>query len=186
MGNLGQSIFTLALFGVNAKGIVVKVKYYVRKLLYGREQIMLPPWEDLDQTTRAVSTMFIKHHMESCMSQVLHDLTVNMRLHRAVVTGQELVTWLQERGLVLSRQDGEVFGRHLLRGRVLRHVDNHLDFYDDRCILSNQWISSYLLVGERDMGILVALISNLRRLYHKLIFTSIIDTYLVLCEKFMY
>ena len=136
--NLGQSIFTLALFGVNAKGIVVKVKYYVRKLLYGREQIMLPPWEDLDQTTRAVSTMFIKHHMESCMSQVLHDLTVNMRLHRAVVTGQELVTWLQERGLVLSRQDGEVFGRHLLRGRVLRHVDNHLDFYDDRYVYTFQ------------------------------------------------
>ena len=60
--------------------------------------------------------------------QVLHDIQVNMRQQRGVVTGQELVDWLQERGLVMSRQDGEVFGRHLLRGRVIRHVDNHLDF----------------------------------------------------------
>ena len=139
--NLGQSIFTLALFGVNAKGIMIKVKYWARKLLYGREQLVLPPWEDLDQTTRAVSTMFIKHHLESCMTQVLHDIQVNMRQQRGVVSGQELVDWLQERGLVMSRQDGEVFGRHLLRGRVIRHVDNHLDFYDDKFVYTFQPVS---------------------------------------------
>lgn len=139
--NLGQSIFTLALFGVNAKGIVIKVKYWARKLFYGREQLVLPPWEDLDQTTRAVSTMFIKHHLEACMTQVLHDIQVNMRQQRGVVTGQELVDWLQERGLVMSRQDGEVFGRHLLRGRVIRHVDNHLDFYDDKFVYTFQPVS---------------------------------------------
>jgi len=136
--NLGQSIFTFALFGVNAKGIIMKVCYYTRKLLYGREQIMLPPWEDLDQTTRAVSTMFIKHHLTVCMDQVLHDITLNLRVWRGVVTGSELITWLVERGLVLSRQDGEAFGRHLLRGRVIRHVDDYLDFYDDRYIYTFQ------------------------------------------------
>jgi len=136
--NLGQSIFTFALFGVNAKGIVMKVCYYARKFLYGREQIMLPPWEDLDQTTRAVSTMFIKHHLAVCMEQVLHDMTMNLRVRRGVVTGSALVTWLVERGLVLSRQDGEAFGRHLLRGRVIRHVDDHLDFYDDRYMYTFQ------------------------------------------------
>jgi len=136
--NLGQSIFTFALFGVNAKGIFVKLCYYSRKLIYGREQIMLPPWEDLDHTTRAVSTMFIKHHLAVCMDQVLHDLTMNMRVWRGVMTGSELVSWLIERGLVLSRQDGEAFGRHLLRGRVIRHVDDHLDFYDERYLYTFQ------------------------------------------------
>ena len=97
-------------------------------------QIVLPPWEDLDQTTRAVSTMFIKHHLAACMDQALHDLSHNMRLHRGVLTGAELVAWLLERGLVLSRQDGQQFGRHLLRGRVIRHIDNHLDFYDGHYI----------------------------------------------------
>jgi len=140
--NLGQSIFTLALFGVNAKGIVVKVRYYTRKLLYGREQILLPAWEDLEQTTRTVSTMFIKHHVDTCMSQVLTDVTLNMRQYRGVVSGQNLISWLLERGLVLSRQDGESFGRHLLRGRVIRHVDNHLDFYDDKYLYTFQPVSS--------------------------------------------
>eukprot|EP00092_Neocalanus_flemingeri_P013901 GFUD01014996.1.p1 GENE.GFUD01014996.1~~GFUD01014996.1.p1 ORF type:complete len:836 (-),score=188.93 GFUD01014996.1:75-2582(-) len=136
--NLGQSIFTFALFGVNAKGIIIQVCYYTRKLVYGREQIILPPWEDLDQTTRAVSTMFIKHHLAVCMDQVLHDITLNLRVCRGVVTGSELVAWLVERGLVLSRQDGEAFGRHLLRGRVVRHVDDHLDFYDDQYVYTFQ------------------------------------------------
>ena len=132
--NLGQSIFTLALFGVNAKGIVMRVRHWARKLLYGRDQMVLPPWEDLDQTTRAVSTMFIKHHLEACMAAVLHDTRGVLGTRVAVVTGRELVTWLQERGLVMSRQDGEAFGRHLVRGRVIRHVDNHVDFYDDKYV----------------------------------------------------
>ena len=150
--NLGQSLFTFALFGVNAKGIAIKLKYYARKVFYGRPQvteccslvpltnhlltiqIVLPPWEDLDQTTRAVSTMFIKHHLAVCMDQVLHDITHNMRQHHGVMTGAALVSWLLERGLVLSRQDGQQFGRHLLRGRVIRHIDNHLDFYDGNYI----------------------------------------------------
>ena len=59
-----------------------------------------------------------------------------------VVSGQNLISWLLERGLVLSRQDGESFGRHLLRGRVIRHVDNHLDFYDDKYLYTFQPVSS--------------------------------------------
>jgi len=127
--NLGQSIFTFALFGINTKGLIIKIRYYCRKVIYGREQIMLPPWEDLDHTTRAVTTMFIKHHLAICMDQVQQDHTKEE--WRRVVTGTELVSWLVERGLVLSRQDGQIFGRHLLRGRVIKHVDDHLDFYDE-------------------------------------------------------
>ena len=39
--NMGQSFFTFALFGVNAKGIAIKMKYYARKLFYGRPQVYL-------------------------------------------------------------------------------------------------------------------------------------------------
>ena len=31
-------------------------------------------------------------------------------------------------------QEAEAFGRHLLRGRVIRHVDDHLDFYDGKYV----------------------------------------------------
>lgn len=125
--NLGQSIFTFALFGIDAGQLVMRARMLCRRLLYGKEEIRLPAWEDLDSTTRAVSTMFIRHHLATCMEQVLGD----QGRWRGVVGGRELVTWLVDRGLTHSRQDGEVFGRHLLRGRVIRHVENHLDFYDD-------------------------------------------------------
>ena len=126
--NLGQSIFTFALFGINAGDLVIRARALGRRLLYGRDGVHLPPWEDLDSTTRAVSTMFIRHHLATCMEQVLGD----EGRWRGVVQGRHLVTWLVDRGLTHSRQDGESFGRHLLRGRVIRHVEDHLDFYDDR------------------------------------------------------
>ena len=128
--NLGQSIFTFALFGVNARGIAIRLRRAARRAVYGREELLLPGWEDLDHTTRAVSTMFIKHHLAACMS--------DLGGARAGTSGTALVSWLLERGLVLSRQDGQAFGRHLLRGRVIRHVDNHLDFYDDRYLYTFQ------------------------------------------------
>ena len=45
--------------------------------------------------------------------------------------GSQLVDWLLEVGLVRDRIGGQEYGRHLVKGRVIRHVDNHLDFYDD-------------------------------------------------------
>ena len=126
--NLGQSIFTFALFGINAGELVMRARVVGRRLLYGKEGVHLPAWEDLDSTTRAVSTMFIRHHLAPCMEQVLGD----QGGYQGVVAGRALVSWLEERGLVHSRQDGEAFGRHLVRGLVVRHVEDHLDFYDDR------------------------------------------------------
>ena len=50
--NLGQSIFTFALFGIDAGDLVMRGRALVRRLLYGKESIRLPAWEDLDSTTR--------------------------------------------------------------------------------------------------------------------------------------
>jgi len=122
--NLGQSLFTFAFFGFNASGFILTLRCQMRKLLFGQEKISLVSWEDLDPTTKALSTMFIKHHIDVCRKQVLKTSSEAM-------SGQQLVDWLLERGLVLSRQDGEAFGRHLLRARVIQHVDDYLDFYDE-------------------------------------------------------
>ena len=42
-----------------------------------------------------------------------------------------MVDWLLEVGLVRDRDGGQEYARHLVKGRVIRHVDNYLDFYDD-------------------------------------------------------
>jgi len=132
--NLGQSIFTLALFGVNTKGLLLNVRGMINRLMYGRDQIKLPAWEDLNSEDRNISTRFIKHHLEICMEQLLHDINEGLSRYNAAFYGSELIDWLIEFGLAQTRQEAESFGRHLLRGRVISHVHGHLDFYDARIV----------------------------------------------------
>jgi hypothetical protein len=132
--NLGQSLFTLAIFGINTKGLLLNLRGLVRRLVYRRDKILLPAWEDLEQEDREVSTRFIRHHLERCLEDLLHDINEGLRRHEAAFYGSELVSWLVEFGLARTRQDAESLGRHLLRGRVIRHVDDHLDFYDGRFV----------------------------------------------------
>jgi len=133
--NLGQAILTFGLFGVDTLEVVVRVKQLWRNIIYRQDKIMLPAWEDLDQETRTMSTVFLKHHVEACMADTLHDINEGLgRRWLGVVRGNEMVSWLKERGLAHTRQEAESLGRLLLRGRVLRHVDNHLDFYDDKFV----------------------------------------------------
>lgn len=68
------------------------------------------------------------------MEELLHDISVGLRRHQAAFWGDELTSWLIEYGLAHTRQEAEAFGRHLLRGRVIRHVDDHLDFYDGKYV----------------------------------------------------
>lgn len=132
--NLGQSLFTLALFGINTKGIYLKLRVLLRRIIYRRDKIQLPAWEDLAMEDRSASTIFIKHHVAACMEDILHDINQGLRRHLAAFYGTELVSWLLERGLAQTRQEGEMLGRQLLRGRVIRHVDDHIDFYDDKFV----------------------------------------------------
>jgi len=132
--NFGQSIFSLVLFGINVKGLQLTVRRLIRRLIYGSEQLSLPAWEDLHPEDRDVSSRFIKHHIETCMEEILHDINQGIRRHIAAFFGCELVDWLVEYGLAQTRQDGVKLARHLLRGRVIRHVDDHIDFYDGKFV----------------------------------------------------
>ena len=129
--NFGQSFFTFALFGIDSKGTLIGFKNYIHTAFNWQTQLKVVPWEELDITTKAVCTMFSKHHLDVCKKQLLLDeYTQRQNSGKKLVVGSDLVTWLVERGLVLSRQDGEKFGKHLLKGRILMHVENKLDFYD--------------------------------------------------------
>jgi len=132
--NFGQSLFSLVLFAINVKGLQLTVRRCIRRLVYGSEQITLPPWEDLDAEDRDVSARFIKHHIETCMEEILHDINQGIRRHSAAFFGFEFVDWLVEYGLAHTKQDAVKLGRHLLRSRVIRHVDDHIDFYDGKFV----------------------------------------------------
>ena len=50
--------------------------------------------------------------------------------YRAAFTGRNLVDWLLEVGLCADRGEGLLYGRHLLAGGVLEHVNRQHHFFD--------------------------------------------------------
>lgn len=53
-----------------------------------------------------------------------------MKRFRSVFCGNELVDWLILVGLAHDRGEAIKYGRHLLLGRIIRHVDNEHHFFD--------------------------------------------------------
>lgn len=129
--NFGQGLFSFAIFGLDAKYVLMPLQQWLRKKVYGQESLVLPPWEDLDEETKRHCQQFLKHHLSHCVETLVRDVRFRLKTHKAVFRACELVDWLIEADLVSSRQDGVKYGRHLIKGRVIRHIDNYLDFYDD-------------------------------------------------------
>ena len=130
---LGQGIITFACFGLEQQYVFVPILRRYRRLVYG-QLFHLPKWEELDEETKNCCGQFLKHHIPSCMDAIVRDIRVGLKVHRAVFKGPELVTWLVDVGLVNDRNSGVTYARHLINGRVIRHVDNNVDFYDDKFI----------------------------------------------------
>ncbi len=129
--NFGQGLFTFAVFGLDAKYILMPIRSWFRRHFYGQDNLVLPQWEDLDEETKLHCQQFLKHHISNCMENLVRDVRYRLKVHKAVFRGRDLVDWLLEADLVGGRGDGVTYGRHLIKGRVIRHIDNYLDFYDD-------------------------------------------------------
>ena len=131
--SLGQGIITFACFGLESQYVFVPILRWCRTLVYG-QQLDLPSWEDVDEETKHCCQQFLKHHIAVCMEAIVKDVRVRLTVHKAVFKGSDLVSWLVEVGLASDRQSGVTYGRHLVKGRVIRHIDNYVDFYDDNFI----------------------------------------------------
>lgn len=130
--NFGQGLFAFAVFGFDTRYILVPIRSCFRRIMYGQDSLVLPRWEDLADETKQLCQQFMKHHIANCMESVVRDVRVRLNVNRAVFKGSDLVDWLCEVGLARDRFDGVTYGRHLVKGRVIKHVDNYLDFHDDR------------------------------------------------------
>jgi len=129
--NFGQGLFTFAIFGLDAKYVLMPLQKWLRRKWYGQESLVLLDWEDLDEETKRQCQQFLKHHISNCMETLVRDVRHGLITYKAVFRGKDLIDWINEADLVSNRQDGVNYCRNLIKGRVLRHVDNYLDFYDD-------------------------------------------------------
>ena len=85
----------------------------------------------MDDETKRHCQQFLRHHISNCLETLVRDVRHGLISYKAVFRGKDLIDWIIEADLVSNRQDGITYCRNLVRGRVLRHVDNYLDFYDD-------------------------------------------------------
>ena len=124
-----------------------------RHFRHGAQKLVLPTWETLDPETKHICQQFLTYHMDKAMHDLVrdrryHSLTQihlsNVSLHaeyyigsrwrlkwyQSVIVGTELVDWLILVGLAHDRSQGVRYGRHLLAGRIIRHISNDHHFHD--------------------------------------------------------
>ena len=67
-------------------------------------------------------------------SELFHSLSTGrylIRVYPSVFSGNDLVTWLMEKGLARTREDAVVYGQTLLEGRLFAHILEEHNFYDE-------------------------------------------------------
>ncbi|GJQ85405.1 hypothetical protein Trydic_g10179 [Trypoxylus dichotomus] len=128
--NFGQSIMVFAVFGTNTKEIVLPFLRYWRKLWYGANTLMLPSWDELSSETKHICDQFITHHLQKCKDDIAQDKRWRIKIYKKVFPGTKFVDWLIEVGLARDRIEAINYARHLIEGKVLRHINSVHHFYD--------------------------------------------------------
>jgi len=128
--NFGQGFFVFAVFGLDAKLIILPFIKRWRKFWYGAENVVLPKVEDIPIETRQICEQFMTYHYEKCVQDLVRDRRWRMKRYRSVFCGNELVDWLILVGLAHDRGEAIKYGRHLLVGRIIRHTESEHHFFD--------------------------------------------------------
>ncbi|CAH1115315.1 unnamed protein product [Psylliodes chrysocephalus] len=128
--NFGQSIIVFAIFGLNTKEIVLPLLKYWRKLWYGANTLTLPSWHELSAETKHICDQFVTHHLQSCRLAIATDKRWRIKIYKNVFSGERFVDWLIEVGLARDRVEAVNYARHLVEGKVLRHINGVYHFYD--------------------------------------------------------
>lgn len=129
--NLGQSIIIFGIFGLNTSEIAIPwIAKYCRQIWYGADTLNLPAWSELSNDTKQICEQFVTHHLQNCKVAIASDKRWRIKIYRDVFTGHLLVDWLINIGLARDRGEAVNYARHLVEGRVLRHINSVYHFYD--------------------------------------------------------
>ncbi|CAN8021085.1 unnamed protein product, partial [Ixodes persulcatus] len=73
---------------------------------------------------------FLKYHHATFEAFLEESETIPASLRGIPFHGHKMVDWLTDAGLVRSRPEAVMYGRHLLGGGVIAHEEEELHFYD--------------------------------------------------------
>ncbi|KAJ8953723.1 hypothetical protein NQ314_007333 [Rhamnusium bicolor] len=128
--NFGQSIIVFAIFGLDTKEILLPILRYWRKLWYGANTLILPSWHELSPETKHICDQFVTHHLQSCRATIAVDKRWRIKVYKNVFSGHTFVDWLIDVGLARDRIEAVNYARHLIEGKVLKHINSVYHFYD--------------------------------------------------------
>ena len=130
----GQGIITFAVFINDTAELLIPVTLFWKRLWYGADKLVLPNWFDVSEETRNVCEHFAKHHMNQCIKEIAKKKRWRIKVYKKVFYGNIFVDWLLEYGLANDRSDAVQLARHLIDGRVLRHVNRRYHFHDKKLL----------------------------------------------------
>ncbi|XP_056633190.1 integral membrane protein GPR155 [Diorhabda sublineata] len=128
--NFGQSIIVFAIFGLNTKEIILPLLKYWRKIWYGANTLILPAWDELSPETKHICDQFVTHHIQNCRTAIAIDKRWRLKIYKNVFSGERFVDWLIEVGLARDRVEAVNYARHLIEGKILKHINGVYHFYD--------------------------------------------------------
>ncbi|KAJ2944304.1 hypothetical protein O0L34_g18290 [Tuta absoluta] len=126
--NYGQALLMFILFGLDPEEIFRPLVRIIKRKLHGADTVVLPPIEELSFETKHVCEQFITHHLDRCKEAIAKDTRWRMRVYPGVFRGSCLAAWLQSCGLAKDAREAELYGRHLLDGRLIAHINNKHHF----------------------------------------------------------
>ncbi|KNC25712.1 hypothetical protein FF38_12876 [Lucilia cuprina] len=132
--NFGQSLIVMAVFITDTGELLMPVIKIWRKIWYGANVVTLPHWSHVSQETKHICEQFRNHHLENCKKDIAKDRRWRIRTYRKVFYGCEFVDWLIEVGLSKDRLEAVHYAKHLVNGRVLRHINNVYHFEDKQLL----------------------------------------------------
>uniref|UniRef100_A0A336MYM7 CSON010205 protein n=1 Tax=Culicoides sonorensis TaxID=179676 RepID=A0A336MYM7_CULSO len=128
--NFGQSLMVLAVFITDSGELFLPLIKQWRKMWYGANVLKLPEWDQLSPETKHTCEQFVKHHLEHCRREIAKDRRWRIQVYKKVFYGRAFIDWLLEVGLAKDRTDAIIYGKALVDGRVLRHINNVHHFHD--------------------------------------------------------
>ncbi|RZC40348.1 integral membrane protein GPR155 [Asbolus verrucosus] len=134
--NFGQSIVVFGIFGLDTKEVALPLLKLRRLIWYGANTLVLPAWHELSPETRHICDQFVTHHLQSCRNSIAADKRWRIKVYRSVFTGHRFVDWLIDVGLARDRGEAVNYARHLIEGKVLKHINGVYHFYDRNLLYS--------------------------------------------------
>ncbi|CAD5111154.1 DgyrCDS492 [Dimorphilus gyrociliatus] len=129
--NYGQGAFSFCVFGFDSHMVLEPFIRRWRKWLYGSEVIRPASRRYLDPVTKRKCDQFSQYHLETCKRNIAKDTARDGTTWRNSFSGKALVTWILNIGLAADRFDAKQYGRRLLRGNVIEHIEGERDLHDE-------------------------------------------------------